>query len=326
MSVELPLQYKDGVTISDLSSQPKYGREFSHVSSQMANRGLIRPVANDKGKLGFIPSMKRMNLSGIDMMPVAYDGLIQGEDYMTFTDLQAYNELENAVQRASRRGYTNDLVMDADGYTLGSENTDPRLLPELHRGSILADDNVYHRFTQNYIREMQQGNEQLYEESNLYYLPPATAQGQITSADVQTLAPGIIAQGQAVESARKESEIKQQGEKKIKTEESLDLKAFEGSPDKKTFIENIKDTKKFAKSLVRSQRALNMFATAAEASGAPQELVSAIRSYSQASGDIGVAIGTIQQIIDTIQRTTEVAAAPYEYLPNLRQVATGIFG
>jgi hypothetical protein len=310
MSTVLPLQYKEGVPIASLSSQPKYGREFSLVSSQMADRGLIRPIQSDKGKLGFIPSSKVMNLSGIDMMPVAYDGLIQSEDYMTFTDLQASSELEKAVARASRRGYTNDLVMDADGYTLGSENTDPRLLPELQRGSILADDNVFHRFTQNYIREMQQGNEQLYEESNLYYLPPATAQGQITSADIQTLAPGIIAQGQAVEAVRKETEIKQQGEKKIKPEESLELKAFEGAKDKKDFISNIKDVSKFAKSLLRSQRAINMFATVAEASGVPQELVSILRAYSQVSGDVGVALGTIEQIIDTVRRTTEAAVAP----------------
>lgn len=215
MSIELPLQYNEGTSIAGL------GSEYALVSSEMADRGLIMPPRTDRNKLGRAPRTKKINLSGIDMMPIAYDGLVQKEDYMTFTDAQAYQQLENAVSRKPTFG-----VMDTDGYTLGSENTDPRLVGILERESAASRDNLFSQYTQNFIRNLQESNQELYEEANLYYLPPTAS---ASSA-------GIIAQGQEEEAKRRAREEAGQGESKEVPQASPLGSQFVESKDKAEFI------------------------------------------------------------------------------------------
>lgn len=283
MSIELPLQYNDETPIAGL------GSEFALVSSQMADRGLIMPMRTDRNKLGRAPRNKIINLSGIDMMPVAYDGLVQREDYMTFTDAQAYQQLENAVSRKPNYG-----VMDADGYTLGSENTDPRLVGILERESTASRDNVFSQFTQNFIRDLQQSNDQLYEEANLYYLPPGTG-SSITGASVDALTPGIIAQGQEEETKRRAREEAEQGGATVVSQPSNLGSQFAGSADKAEFIRT-QDSAILAAEIKKNKAAVDQLLKMADDYMIPKTVMTGIGESKPDD------LSNIRRIIETIKR------------------------
>lgn len=153
MSITYPLLFNEDIRADNL------GHEYDLIADFEKNRGLMtQPIM---GRNYPIPKSTTINLSGVDNQHLIYENLYNSPDtYQRENYLQAIQEIVRSTNR--RRTMADDLIFNE------LNQLDPRLDKAIEAEEAKYS-NMYGKLTDDFVDQVQEGNESAIREKYLYY-------------------------------------------------------------------------------------------------------------------------------------------------------------